>query len=131
VSGWSVVGTAPLDAESFSDTGLSELTTFYYRIRANSLNGYSPYSEVVSAITPEQPLSTPNIIGAVAISNTQIEVSWEDIGQDQLGYAIERSPNGVDGWAQVGTVSHDETSYNDADLQPATTYWYRVRAFRD
>lgn len=39
----------------YTDTALSEVTTYYYRIRAFNANGYSMYSNIVSATTTVRP----------------------------------------------------------------------------
>ncbi|MDI6850160.1 MAG: SBBP repeat-containing protein [Candidatus Saccharicenans sp.] len=50
---WTQVGTADQDATGFTDSGLSELTTYYYRVRAFNSAGDSGYSNEASVTTPE------------------------------------------------------------------------------
>ena len=69
---------------SFTDTGLSARTTYYYRVQAYNAGGAS-------------------------------------------GYKVERSANGWDGWAVVGTTGAGVTAYSDTGLAAGTTYYYRVR----
>ncbi|MBO0952974.1 fibronectin type III domain-containing protein [Fibrella forsythiae] len=47
------VGQVSGTATAFTDTGLPELTTFYYRIRSTNANGQSGNSNLASAKTPE------------------------------------------------------------------------------
>ena len=46
----------------------------------------------------------------------------------ELGYQIERSPDGTSGWTEIGTTGQGVTSYTDTGLTSATTYYYRVFA---
>ncbi len=50
---YSQVGIASVDAESFMDVGLAELTTYYYRVQAFNASGNSSWSNEASATTPE------------------------------------------------------------------------------
>lgn len=50
---WAQVGTAAEDATSYTDSGLSELTTYYYRVRAYNNAGDSGYSNEASVTTTE------------------------------------------------------------------------------
>ena len=53
-----------------------------------------------------------------------------DNSNTEDGFIVERSPNGVDTWTQIGTPAANATSFNDttAGLVVATPYYYRVRA---
>lgn len=54
---WSQVGTAGADATSSQDSGLTESTTYYYRVRATNNAGDSGYSNEAPATTPvNQPI---------------------------------------------------------------------------
>lgn len=50
-SGWTSVGTVTADVSTFSNTGLSPLTTYHYRVRAENAYGNSAYTNVASATT--------------------------------------------------------------------------------
>ena len=88
-----------------------------------------------SAPSPtDAPSSTtaPGLIGPVAVtasatSTTQITVGWLAV-PTATAYHVERSPDGVTSWVQVGAVAADATSTVDTGLEPSTTYHYRVSA---
>jgi len=63
-------------------------------------------------------------------TNTSVRLDWTDQdGEDQ--YWIERSPDGTNGWWQIGTVLRDVTSFIDNGLSQGGTYFYRLRAKND
>ena len=57
----------------------------------------------------------------------QIALSWTGSAGAE-SYQVERSSDGVTGWAQVGTVAAPTTAYTDAGLPAGVTFSYRVRA---
>lgn len=59
-TGWTVVCSASENAVSFTDTGLSPTTQYFYRVRATNSAGVSAFSNVGNATT-----LTGNIIGTV------------------------------------------------------------------
>jgi fibronectin type 3 domain-containing protein len=123
--GWSAVGETGPGGTSWSDGGLSQGTTYYYRVVATNLGGDSPPSNVASATTSIDPAS-PTTVTAVASSPTQIDLEWTDVA-NETGYRLERS-DGSGGWTTVATTGQDVTSSSDTGLTPGTTYAYRVFA---
>jgi chitodextrinase len=118
-------------ATTYSDTGLTNATTYSYRVRATDAAGnLSGYSNVASATTFDtQPPTAPSGLTAAAASGSQINLSWagsnDNVGV--TGYLIEHCQGvGCSNFAQVATTA--TTAYNDTGLTNATTYSYRVRA---
>lgn len=77
-----------------------------------------------------QPPEAPGNLTAQAVSADQIDLDWQDNASDESDFHIERSPDGVSGWSEVGSVGANQTSYSDTGLSCETTYYYRVRAHR-
>jgi Fibronectin type III domain len=69
--------------------------------------------------------TTPAYVAAEPRSSTVIRVSWARV-TGATGYDLERSTDGVAGWAWVATTGDDVTAYTDAGLDPEETYFYRV-----
>ena len=63
---------------------------------------------------------------AVATSESQVELSWTDVG-NETGYRVERMVVGDD-WLTIATTGVDVIWFTDAELEPGTTYHYRVYA---
>src|SRR3984893_16310179 len=117
---------------SYSDTALPASTHYLYRGRATDAAGNtSGYSTTASATTNAgaSPPTAPTGLTATATSSTQVGLSWTaSTGTLTVtGYLIERCiGSGCTSFAQIGTST--STAYADANLTPASTYVYRVRA---
>jgi outer membrane biosynthesis protein TonB len=78
--------------------------------------------------TPAQPPAAPANLLATAISSSQIALSWTDNSNNESGFQIQRSSDGVN-FTLVVTVGVNVTTYTNSGLTAATTYYYRLRAF--
>jgi hypothetical protein len=76
------------------------------------------------------PPAAPSNLQADEISAIQIDLSWQDNSGDESEFRIERSPDGITDWEQIGTVASGVTSYSDIGLMWLTQYFYRVHAYR-
>jgi phosphatidylserine/phosphatidylglycerophosphate/cardiolipin synthase-like enzyme len=52
---WVEIASPAADQTSFSNTQLTAQQTYFYRVRAANTSGFSPYSNVASATTPQTP----------------------------------------------------------------------------
>ncbi len=116
---------------NYSDTPLSDITTYRYRIRAGDAGGnLSAYSAIANATTPDgtAPTTPTNLVGN-ATSPTQVNLSWTASTDNVAvtGYIIQRCTGaGCSNFAQVGTSVNP--SFSNTSLTNVTTYRYRVRA---
>ena len=125
---YSQIATVGAGIVSYSNTGLTANTNYYYRVRATNAGGDSPYSNEANATTLDTAPAAPSGLTATAISTTQINLSWTDNASNETGFKIERKTGAGGTYAQIGTVGANLTTYNDTGLTDGTTYFYRVRA---
>jgi hypothetical protein len=117
---------------TYTDTSICSGTSYRYRVRAaNTVVPWnSDYTPEVPAVRTPAPVAPTGLV-ATAATDTQIDLSWNDTTNDELGFKIERCVStGCTDFAQVATRGVDKTSYSNTALSPSTTYCYRVRAYK-
>ena len=72
----------------------------------------------------------PSNLRATAVSRGQVNLSWTDNSDNEAGFKIGRSINGVD-FKPLPLVSANVTSYRDMTVEGSTKYYYRVRAYNN
>ena len=129
---WTQIATPGINATSYSDTtGLVGSTAYFYRIRATNSGGDSANSATATATTLAAPIVplAPTSLVAIAVSSSQINLTWIDNSNNETGFIIERSLDGSTNWTQIAAPAANATTYSDSNgLAGSTTYYYRVRA---
>jgi fibronectin type 3 domain-containing protein len=123
---WNTVASTSGEQTRYTDMALSSGTTYYYRVAAHVDGQDVSRSDVVSATTTVDTPTAPVLLAATS-SATSLDLQWSDV-DGELGYRIERSPDGASEWTAIGTTGQGLTSYSDTGLASATTYYYRVIA---
>ena len=125
---YALIATAAPNATAYTDTGLAEGTTYFYRVRAVNGAGNSAYSNEAGAATPVSLPAAPANLSAAAASSSRINLGWTDASVNETGFQVERK-NGAGGtYALIATAAPNATAYTDTGLAEGTTYFYRVRA---
>jgi len=111
---------------SYTDTGLTANTTYYYKVSAYHSAGESAKSSSVSVKTASVSIPvTPTNVSASAESSSSITVSWASV-TGATGYKVYRSSNSSGTYSKVGDTT--TTSYTDTGLAANTTYYYKASA---
>ncbi|MCJ7820920.1 MAG: fibronectin type III domain-containing protein, partial [Bacteroidales bacterium] len=118
---------------SYSITGLSANTTYYYRVRAYNIDGTSINSNVITVITlsdlPDPPLA-PDSYSATDITQTNFTVNWS-MTAAATSYRLDVSADitfsdFLPGFSDLEI--QNAISLNIAGLNANSNYYYRVRA---
>ena len=110
---------------SYTDTGLSNGTTYYYVVAAVNSVGTSGNSNQASA-TPAgatAPTAPSNLVATGG--NTQVTLSWSG-SAGATSYNVQRST--TSGGAYTTVANPNTTDYTDTGLSNGTTYYYVVAA---
>ena len=68
------------------------------------------------------------ILVGFSLSAAQLIVRWDDNSYDEDGFEVERTQDG-NNFVLMGRVPANFTSFVDTTVAPATSYWYRVKAY--
>jgi hypothetical protein len=118
------------DSVTARSTGLKASTAYWYRVRAKNLSGNSLYSNIATATTKAPVVTIPKApsgLTAIAVSGTQINISWVDNAADETGFELERSIDGLT-FAKVTDIGPNVEYFQNIGLAPTTKYWYRILA---
>lgn len=76
-------------------------------------------------------IGPPASLKATAVSETQINLEWEDRSDNETAFLIERAPALNGPYAQIASVAADINTYEDMGLSPQTGYYYQIRAVNE
>lgn len=123
VTFWIVI---PENQTSYVFGPASASTTYYFRVYAVTDNTQSASSSVITVVTPDVP-PAPTGFQTVAISSTEIDISWLD-APNEASYRLERSSDGGGTWSWTTALAQDTVAYQSTALLPGTQYCYRLIA---
>ncbi|MDP3910375.1 MAG: fibronectin type III domain-containing protein [Gemmatimonadales bacterium] len=88
-----------------------------------------PAIQAAGAAGPK--VTAPSNTSAVAVSESRIDVSWQDNSSNETGFEVHRSTAGPNGaFTLLESTGAGITTFGDTGLSPARQYCYKVRAFK-
>lgn len=114
-------------ATTLTDPAAPVGTTSYYRVRSESVSGYSTWSSPFSVTVPVPPVTkltatyTPKVGGTAA----KISVSWVNGTPAYTSVKVERALVDASSWTTLSSTSK-ASPYTDTTFVNGSTYYYRV-----
>ena len=123
------IGTTAAGTNSFTDTGLTGNTTYYYLVEATNASGTSLASNQASATTNATQPAPPTNLTATAVSSSQINLSWTASTTAGVYYEVfgSTTPGFTPSESNL-LASASGTTYSNTGLTAGTTYYYAVEA---
>jgi protocatechuate 3,4-dioxygenase beta subunit len=123
-------------ATSFTVSGLTNGTTYQFRVAASNAAGVSAYSSPVS-VTPLGMPSAPRLLTSTVaptsgVGSGQVRLTWTapaaSGGSAVTDYVIQRSRTSSSNWTTVSDGVRTTTSYTVSGLSNGVRYYFRIAA---
>ena len=113
---------------SYTDSTVTDETTYAYAIMARNADGMSPQSDPIDVTTPRAPPAKPTGL-STSPSHDSVVLSWTDPGDDSItGYQILRGPDADNLAALNEDTGSSSASYTDDTVDAEATYAYAIKA---
>jgi len=124
---WSTIKILPPNTVEYLDEGLTQQTTYHYRVGSFTSNSEA-YSGEVTVTTKSVDVPAPsNLVANFNKALAAVKVTWSDNTNLENGTIIERK-EGVSGtFRQIGIAPTDVTQFLDSNITATTLYYYRAR----
>jgi surface protein len=126
---WTAFNDGTSTSTSVTVTGLSNGTSYIFRVAAVNAVGTGSYSANSPSVTPLSAPGAPTGVGGTA-GNAQVALTWSAPastgGSAITDYVIQYSSNGGGSWTTFSDGTSTSTSANVTSLSNGTTYIFRV-----
>ncbi|MBC7099773.1 hypothetical protein H5T52_11835, partial [Candidatus Bipolaricaulota bacterium] len=112
---------------SYDDQEIVIGRTYYYKVKACNSIGCSDYSPTDSGFAAvSQPAAPQNVQASDGTFSDRVRVTWSPVS-GAARYEVHRATSQDGTYELRGETTG--TSYDDTQVTPGTTYWYKVRAW--
>lgn len=116
------------DVTSRNVTGLNPNTRYFFRVKTKDDYGYATPTNTVDTVTLPTAPAAPSLLSTGSLSTTSIRLNWADNSNNETYFLIEQSMDPVDDFEVIDSTIAGVSTYVVNNLNPATYYYYRVRA---
>jgi hypothetical protein len=138
VGGWPVLNSLPAPADTDHD-GMPDEYEMGHGLNFNDpddgaldadADGYTHLEEYLNGLCVRKDfLAGPAELKAMPLSASEIQLTWKEMALNESGFKIMRYSG--DSLRQTMTTAANDTLFIDRELQPNTSYAYRVSAFNE
>ena len=125
---WDHVGTVGANATTFHVANLNPHTRYQFHVRAANAAGFSDFCTMLDLTTADVPPLAPANLRTDQVESRAVDLRWTDRAGNETEYRIAISRDGGRTWDHLGTVKANVTTFHVANLNPHTSYQFRVRA---
>ena len=126
---YSTVTTVGSSQTSYTDTGLTPGTKYYYRVYGLNSAGTSPKRDGVPGVTKT---AVPKVNSVMAISESELRIKWNTVSGAKKYIICRKKENTGEGWEYYTRVAETTgTEYLDTGLEPNTLYYYGIIAVNE
>lgn len=125
VSNFIVIGTVTGDTSSFTATGLTNATTYAFRVE--SVNSHGNAMSLIKLVTPNAPLVVPPVPSGITATggNAAVSLTWEAV-VGAAGYDVFQSESENGSYVLIGDTRNSFD--NITGLTNGTTYWFKIKS---
>jgi Secretion system C-terminal sorting domain len=130
---YTLVATVSPTAITYTNTGLTANTTYFYKLRAviNSPAQQTAFTTVVSAKTHTLFTNPPSGLTAVKLTSVSIKLDWVDNSTTENGFEVYQAINSSTGpFVLIATTAANIRTYTNTGLAAGNTYYYKVRGIK-
>ena len=133
-SNFTTVADAGQESTSYTVTGLTPSTTYYFEIVGSNSSGSSGPSNIATAATTDQTGQTPTApqgLGATPASGSEVYLTWTNTATNETGFTLTRATDSLFTQNVVTqTLASAPYYYTDGapGLSPGNTYYYKLQA---
>jgi fibronectin type 3 domain-containing protein len=116
-------------SNTYTNTGLTTGTMYYYQIKAYTMVGTTKISGAYSVVVSTMPIpipATPSGVYAISSGYESIHLTWT-AAPEVTGYMIYRSTSATGVFSQIATVT--ESAYTNTELTTGTKYYFKIKAY--
>lgn len=123
---YATIKTVSGSTTSYTDTGLTAGTKYYYRVYGKNSGGDSPKMGGVAGVTRTE---TPKVTAVTALSESELKVTWTAVTGAQKYIVCRKKEGDGEGWEYYRRIKEvTGTEYIDTGLEPETKYHYGIVA---
>ena len=116
---------------TYINTGLTPLTTYFYRIQATAIGTSYAAGPFSTASTNTNESGTPKLASPVMVADTitalSISLLWSSVA-NATSYQVQRATNASFTTGLVTVYTGSNLGVMNTGLQPSTAYWFRIKA---